>query len=86
MQVVPTSTQEIPLAEAPKEAGAPPRFMQPVTSIDANEGEKVTFETVVTGTPAPQVKWFREREEITTSLDFQVYPLFFSQHLAMASP
>lgn len=70
---MPTSTQEIPLVEVPKEAGVPPRFVTPVTSIDAEEGARVTFETVVTGTPAPQVKWFREKEELNMSLDFQVH-------------
>jgi len=70
--VVPVSTEETPLAEVPKEVGAPPKFIQPITSIDSCEGEKVTFEAVITGTPAPQVKWFRENEELTASLDFQV--------------
>ena len=52
--------------------GTPPKFEKPVTSIDANEGDRVTFETVVTGSPAPTVKWFRGTEELTASLDFQV--------------
>ena len=55
--------------------GEPPRFITPITSIDADEGERVTFETIVTGTPSPIIQWFRENDEITTSLDFQVLQL-----------
>ena len=62
----------MPLPEVPKETGTPPKFEQPVTSIDANEGESVTFETVATGSPLPTVKWYRGTEELTASLDFKV--------------
>lgn len=71
-QVAPIQAQEIHLTEVPKDSGSPPMFVQPITSIDAGEGQRVIFETVVTGTPVPQIRWFREQEEITESLDFQV--------------
>lgn len=74
----PTVTQQAPAQEVPKEAGQPPRFVQPITSVDTQEGQKVTFETVITGTPAPVIRWFREKEEITSSLDFQVCILLSS--------
>ena len=72
LQVVPTLTTSAVKTELPKGAGEPPRFVQPITSIDAVEGSRVVFETIVTGQPAPTVSWFREKEEITTCLDFQV--------------
>jgi len=75
--------------EIPEEAGEPPRFITPVTSIDADEGNKVVFEAVVAGSPQPEIIWYRENEEITSSLDFHVSLQFInlwraSQHKSMA--
>ena len=61
-----------PTTQMPVESGEPPRFVQPITSIDTEEGQRVMFETIIAGQPAPEVKWYREQVEITKSLDFQV--------------
>ena len=50
----------------------PPRFTQLLRDIECHEGERVNFDCNVIGNPAPMVKWYRGKMEITSSLDFQV--------------
>ena len=62
-----------PAPETSKPEGAsPPRFTHLLRDIETHEGERVQFDCKVLGNPPPMVKWFRGRQEIQSSLDFQV--------------
>ena len=50
----------------------PPKFTQLLKDIESNEGERVIFECRVIGHPTPAIKWYRGRQEIQHSADFQV--------------
>ena len=50
----------------------PPKFTQLLKDIESNEGERVVFECRVIGHPTPAIKWYRGRQEIQNSADFQV--------------
>ena len=50
----------------------PPKFTQLLKDLESNEGERVVFECRVIGHPTPSVKWYRGRQEIQHSADFQV--------------
>lgn len=45
---------------------------QPLTNIEAKQGDKIIFEVKVQGNPEPVVKWFREDIEIVSSPDFEL--------------
>ena len=49
-----------------------PRFTQPLQAVDVKDGQSARFETVVSGSPPPQVTWFREGIQIPNSQDFQI--------------
>ena len=48
------------------------RFTHPISSVTAPDGKTVRLEAVVAGHPQPQVVWFREGRQITTSQQYQV--------------
>ena len=50
----------------------PPKFTQLLKDLEGVEGEKVRFDCRVIGHPAPEIKWFRENQEVISSPDFQV--------------
>jgi len=50
----------------------PPKFTQLLKDIEGTEGELVRFECRVIGQPTPTIKWFRGRNQIDNSPDFQV--------------
>jgi len=50
----------------------PPKFTQLLKDIEGTEGELVRFECRVIGQPTPTIKWFRGRNQIENSPDFQV--------------
>ena len=50
----------------------PPKFTQLLKDLSGIEGTQVRFECRVIGHPTPDVKWFREGQEICSSPDFQV--------------
>jgi len=50
----------------------PPKFTQLLKDIEGTEGELVRFECRVIGQPTPTIKWFRGRNQIDSSPDFQV--------------
>lgn len=50
----------------------PPKFTQLLKDIEGTEGELVRFECRVIGQPTPTIKWFRGRNQIDNSADFQV--------------
>lgn len=50
----------------------PPKFTQLLKDIEGTEGELVRFDCRVIGHPTPTIKWYRGRNQIATSADFQV--------------
>ena len=50
----------------------PPKFTQLLKDIEGTEGEMVKFDCRVIGHPTPTVKWYRGRNQIAHSADFQV--------------
>uniref|UniRef100_A0A8C9RVS4 Ig-like domain-containing protein n=1 Tax=Scleropages formosus TaxID=113540 RepID=A0A8C9RVS4_SCLFO len=51
---------------------APPTFIQKLQSMAVKQGSQATLSVRVTGTPAPDVKFFREGTEIQSSSDFRL--------------
>ncbi|XP_034781819.2 myopalladin-like isoform X2 [Acipenser ruthenus] len=52
--------------------GEPPRFTQKLKSREVPEGSKVQLDCIVTGIPAPEVRWFCEGKELENSPDIQI--------------
>ncbi|XP_058882506.1 myopalladin-like isoform X2 [Acipenser ruthenus] len=52
--------------------GEPPRFTQKLKSREVPEGSKVQLDCIVTGIPAPEVRWFCEGKELEHSPDIQI--------------
>ena len=50
----------------------PPKFTQLLKDLEGTEGQKVRFECRVIGHPTPEIRWFRDGNEIVSSPDFQV--------------
>lgn len=61
----------IPKEEAPPTL-VPPLFLEPLSPLVVKDGQPVTFRAVVHGEPMPEIKWFRNGEEI----DVEEYPEF----------
>lgn len=47
-------------------------MFQPLSSIEAQQGDGVIFEVKVEGNPEPIIKWYREDVEIVSSPDFEL--------------
>uniref|UniRef100_A0A8C0HEC6 Ig-like domain-containing protein n=2 Tax=Chelonoidis abingdonii TaxID=106734 RepID=A0A8C0HEC6_CHEAB len=45
----------------------PPTFTQPLQSVVALEGSAATFEAHISGSPVPEVSWFRDGQVISTA-------------------
>ena len=54
------------------ELPVPPEFLEPLKSLAAEEGTRVTFEGCVRGKPEPSIKWFKEGKQLTDSADFEI--------------
>jgi len=50
----------------------PPKFTQLLKDIEGAEGEMARFDCRVIGHPTPTIKWYRGRNLIQNSADFQV--------------
>ncbi|XP_074662091.1 titin-like isoform X2 [Tubulanus polymorphus] len=50
----------------------PPKFIEPLKNIAAEEGSRVVFDGVISGKPEPTIKWFREGREISDKADFEI--------------
>ena len=50
----------------------PPKFTQLLKDIEGAEGDMARFECRVIGHPTPTIKWYRGRNLIQNSADFQV--------------
>lgn len=61
----------LPTEEAPPKL-TPPVFIEPLAPLIVRDGQPVTFRAVVHGEPMPEIKWFRNGEEI----DVEEYPEF----------
>ncbi|WKX89586.1 hypothetical protein Q1695_008890 [Nippostrongylus brasiliensis] len=48
----------------PQEA---PSFTKTLVEVSVVEGESATYECKVTGTPEPEIKWFKDKEEISST-------------------
>ena len=48
-------------------AAVPPKFIKKITPIEVLEGNPARFDCKVTGSPRPEIKWYREEEEIVSS-------------------
>lgn len=57
----------------------PPVFQQPLHDITAPEGKSVHFEVRFTGSPAPDVAWFRGPKRILPSATYKVIHFFLKQ-------
>ena len=45
--------------------GEAPKFTQPLESVEVTEGSGTTLECKVTGTPEPNITWFKDGESVT---------------------
>jgi hypothetical protein len=50
----------------------PPKFTQLLKDMEGPEGCKIRFDCRVIGHPTPQIKWYKGRQKIESSTDFQV--------------
>ena len=50
----------------------PPKFVKPINAQEVQKGASAHFVVEVSGTPTPQVSWFREGHQILHSEDFQI--------------
>jgi titin len=50
----------------------PPKFTQLLKDIEGVEGELIRFDCRVIGHPTPAIKWYRGRNQIQSSADFQL--------------
>lgn len=60
------------VSTGPPAESVPPKFTQLLKDIEGSEGQMVCFECRVIGHPTPEVKWYRGRQKIENSPDFQV--------------
>ena len=65
LMVTPEAVTKPPEPEEPP--GTPPKFTKLLSDVLVSEGEKVTFEGIVTGEPRPEVKWLLNNQPITAS-------------------
>ncbi|MCP9264251.1 Immunoglobulin I-set domain protein [Dirofilaria immitis] len=61
--------------EVPVESENAPEFAQELKAIQATEGQKICFECRVVGVPTPEVKWFKDGEEIKPNEHVQIESL-----------
>lgn len=47
-------------------------FFQGLANVTVTEGESVTLECQISGTPEPTIMWFREDYKIESTIDFQI--------------
>ena len=50
----------------------PPKFIEKLKNIAAQEGTRVTFQGCVKGKPQPTIRWYKEGKELTDSADFEI--------------
>ncbi|CAH1789041.1 unnamed protein product, partial [Owenia fusiformis] len=50
----------------------PPKFIEPLRSIVAKEGTRVSLEGCVDGKPEPTIKWFKDGNDVTDRADYEI--------------
>lgn len=60
-----------------------PTFSQPVSDVSAIFGQSATFDTSVTGLPRPQIRWYRDEEEILESEKYRISNLDDNCHASL---
>ncbi|XP_064598292.1 titin-like isoform X2 [Liolophura sinensis] len=50
----------------------PPKFTQQLRSQTLEDGQRLIFHAIVTGSPQPSIKWFRNSREITATEDVMI--------------
>ncbi|XP_071495626.1 uncharacterized protein [Diadema antillarum] len=50
----------------------PPKFVKPIETVVAGDGEPVKFVAMVTGKPRPEVKWFVDDTEIKDEPEYEI--------------
>ena len=55
----------------------PPKFVKPINAMEVKKGSAAHFVVEVSGTPTPQVTWYREGHQILHSDDFQIIQVLF---------
>ena len=63
-----SSTAELLVNEAPTR----PEFEQKMADLDVTEGERARFEVTVTGSPTPEVEWFKGSDKLKSQGRFEV--------------
>lgn len=58
--------------EKPEVSGSAPEFVRQLHNVTVTEGESVKLKCIVTGHPAPDVRWFVDGDQIVPSKDFQI--------------
>ncbi len=54
------------------EVMVPPEFIEPLKTIAAEEGTRVTFSGMVKGKPEPTIRWYKGGKPITAGADFEI--------------
>ncbi|EDO49558.1 predicted protein, partial [Nematostella vectensis] len=55
------------------EAVVPPEFVRKISNIELTEGEIARFDVRITGTPAPEVTWYKDEVPIEDGGRFEIY-------------
>ncbi|PIK60938.1 putative muscle M-line assembly protein unc-89 [Apostichopus japonicus] len=53
-------------------ANEAPKFTAPIKSINADEGQSASLQADVSGKPQPDIKWYKDGEELTPSRDYDM--------------
>jgi hypothetical protein len=75
--------KEMILKEADDAATMPPMVKMPLRDVNALEGRNVRLECVFSGVPLPQIKWYKEGDEIEPNVSN--YKLKFNEYSGLAS-
>lgn len=54
------------------EVPTPPKFVQHLSNVVAEEGSQVILEGIVSGKPTPTISWFRKSTPLTDSPDLRL--------------
>ena len=49
-----------------------PKFIELLKDISINEGQDVCFKCIITGTPQPEVKWFKDGNPVSETNKIKV--------------
>lgn len=52
--------------------GSPPFFIRPLESLKVMDGERVQFNTIIAGSPTPEIQWLHKGKGVQQNPDFHV--------------